>query len=100
MQGIGVRTPRAAAVAAATIGFAMFMHVPNGVIFMNGMWFIIVAIGIFFATTQSIGGTIKGVGAAPNTHLHNPERIAGIPIILFSPLSKHSGLHSMTKSQP
>jgi hypothetical protein len=30
MQGCGVRTPSAAAVAAATIGLAMLMHMPNG----------------------------------------------------------------------
>ena len=37
MQGIGVRTPMAAAVAAATIGFAGDMHMPNGMIFTRGM---------------------------------------------------------------
>ena len=37
MQGIGVRTPMAAAVAAATIGFAGDMHMPNGIIFTIGM---------------------------------------------------------------
>lgn len=37
MQGIGVRTPMAAAVAAATIGFAGDMHMPNGMIFTSGM---------------------------------------------------------------
>ena len=35
MQGIGVRTPMAAAVAAATIGFAGDMHMPNGMIFTS-----------------------------------------------------------------
>ncbi len=30
MQGIGVSTPRAAAVAEATSGLAMLMHIPNG----------------------------------------------------------------------
>ena len=37
MQGIGVSTPMAAAVAAATIGFAGDMHMPNGMIFTRGM---------------------------------------------------------------
>jgi hypothetical protein len=37
MQGMGVRTPIAAAVAAATIGFAGDMHMPNGIIFTIGM---------------------------------------------------------------
>jgi hypothetical protein len=37
MQGMGVRTPMAATVAAATIGFAGDMHMPNGMIFTMGM---------------------------------------------------------------
>jgi hypothetical protein len=28
-QGIGVSTPKAAAVAAATVGFTMLLHIPN-----------------------------------------------------------------------
>jgi hypothetical protein len=36
MHGIGVSTPRAAAVAAATAGFAIDMHIPNGMIFTMG----------------------------------------------------------------
>jgi len=37
IQGMGVRTPIAAAVAAATMGFAGDMHMPNGMILTNGM---------------------------------------------------------------
>jgi len=37
MHGIGVSTPNAAAVAAATIGFAMDIHMPKGMIFVIGM---------------------------------------------------------------
>ena len=36
MQGIGVRTPSAAAVAAATCGFDNDWHMPNGGMFMFG----------------------------------------------------------------
>jgi hypothetical protein len=36
MHGIGVNTPMAAAVAAATAGFAGDMHMPNGVMFAIG----------------------------------------------------------------
>lgn len=36
MQGIGVSTPNAAAVAAATIGFASEVHMPNGAILTMG----------------------------------------------------------------
>lgn len=37
MQGIGVSTPMAAAVAAATIGLAGDMHIPNGMMLTSGM---------------------------------------------------------------
>jgi hypothetical protein len=37
MQGIGVSTPSAAAVAAATVGFAGDMQTPNGMIFTVGV---------------------------------------------------------------
>ena len=36
IHGMGVRTPIAAAVAEATIGFAGDMHMPNGMIFTMG----------------------------------------------------------------
>ena len=36
-HGIGVNTPNAAAVAAATIGFDGVMHIPNGRMFTNGI---------------------------------------------------------------
>ena len=37
VHGIGVSTPRAAAVAAATAGFAMDTHMPNGMMLTNGL---------------------------------------------------------------
>jgi hypothetical protein len=37
MHGMGVSTPSAAAVAAATTGLAGDMHIPNGIIFVIGM---------------------------------------------------------------
>lgn len=36
VQGIGVRTPSAAAVAAATAGFAILMHIAKGLMFIKG----------------------------------------------------------------
>jgi hypothetical protein len=36
MHGIGVSTPRAAAVAAATVGLAGELHMPKGMIFSIG----------------------------------------------------------------
>ena len=37
IQGIGVRTPKAAAVAVATVGFANDEHIPKGKIFTIGI---------------------------------------------------------------
>src|SRR5271170_3483439 len=37
IQGIGVSTPRAAAVAAATVGLEGDIHIPKGMIFVIGM---------------------------------------------------------------
>lgn len=37
MQGMGVSTPNAAAVAAATMGFAGLEHIPKGRMFKNGI---------------------------------------------------------------
>lgn len=36
VQGMGVNTPSAAAVAAATAGLAMLIHIAKGLIFMKG----------------------------------------------------------------
>jgi len=36
IHGIGVKTPRAAAVAAATCGFVKEVHIPKGIILTNG----------------------------------------------------------------
>lgn len=36
IHGCGVRTPQAAAVAAATIGLAILAHIPKGAIFTKG----------------------------------------------------------------
>lgn len=37
VHGIGTKTPKAAAVAAATAGFAKLMHIPNPVMLTNGL---------------------------------------------------------------
>ena len=46
IHGTGVRTPSAAAVADCTCGFAMLLHIPNGIIFTLGLLSIIVAAGL------------------------------------------------------
>lgn len=67
IQGMGVRTPSAAAVAAATMGLAKDMHVPKGMTLAMGLLSKILAAGVPVMTLLS-GITIKEPGAAPNEH--------------------------------
>jgi hypothetical protein len=66
-QGIGVSTPKAAAVAAATIGLAIELHIPKGKIFTIGLLSIILAMGIV-VVVRFTGKTIKVPGAKPKEH--------------------------------
>lgn len=68
VQGMGVSTPSAAAVADATAGFARLMHMPNGGMFTNGLLSMIVAAGMFVAVTLAVGKTFSALGAAPKLH--------------------------------
>jgi hypothetical protein len=68
MQGIGVRTPSAAAVAAATVGFAREMHMPKGGMFTIGAQSMIVAAGVP-AIVLLIGRTFNVEGARPKGHI-------------------------------
>ena len=67
MQGIGVNTPSAAAVAAATVGFAGQLHMPNGMTLTMGALSMIVAAGAP-AMTHGVGSTFKDEGATPKLH--------------------------------
>jgi len=68
MQGIGVKTPNAAAVAAATAGLAGDMHMPNGMTFTMGTWSMMLASGWFPVLTRFTGRTTKLLGAMPMLH--------------------------------
>src|ERR1700735_4045151 len=68
MQGIGVSTPSAAAVAAATVGFAGLLQVPKGMMFINGALSMIVAAGTPPAMVWFVGSTTMLLGAAPKLH--------------------------------
>jgi hypothetical protein len=68
MHGIGVSTPRAAAVAAATIGLANELHIPNGGMFTIGIESIMFAAGAV-ASTRLFGSTFNTAGAKPKLHL-------------------------------
>src|SRR5471032_2785459 len=65
MHGIGVGTPSAAAVAAITIGLAIELHIPNGMMFTIGMWSMMLAAGGPSANTLFFGSTTSDDGAAP-----------------------------------
>ena len=68
MQGMGTKTPNAAAVAAATIGFAGQLHMPNGRTLTMGMWSMMLAAGVP-VKTRLTGSTISTPGAKPKLHL-------------------------------
>lgn len=67
-QGMGVNTPSAAAVAAATTGLAGLEHMPNDEIFTIGLWSIMFAAGAPLAMTRLVGKTCNDAGVAPKLH--------------------------------
>jgi hypothetical protein len=69
IQGIGVKTPNAAAVAEATSGFAIDMHMPKGMILVIGMWSMMLAAGISLVIILFVGSTTSELGAIPNVHI-------------------------------
>jgi hypothetical protein len=68
MHGMGVKTPIAAAVAAATVGFEGEVHIPKGMMFTNGLLSMILAIGMVVLTLLR-GRTMRELGAKPKLHL-------------------------------
>src|SRR3954471_15013892 len=54
-HGIGVSTPKAAALAAATVGFAILEHIPNGGMLTIGAMSAIAAAGLPSMVTLLIG---------------------------------------------
>ena len=69
-QGMGVSTPRAAAVAAATVGLAMEEHMPKGMMFFMGTLSMMVAAGMLEVSTLFSGVTTRDEGAIPKVHWH------------------------------
>jgi hypothetical protein len=67
MHGMGVSAPSAAAVAAATIGLAIELHIPKGKMFIIGLLSMILAIGSA-VITRLMGNTISVPGASPKEH--------------------------------
>jgi hypothetical protein len=83
-QGIGVSTPRAAAVAAATVGLARLEHTPKGMILTKGALSMIVAAGILVVRVWRIGKTFSMAGAAPKLHWIVAPLHTQIPISAYS----------------
>jgi hypothetical protein len=67
-HGMGVKTPRAAAVADATAGLAIDIHMPNVGMFVIGIKSIMFAAGVV-ALTMFVGKTTNAEGAAPKEHV-------------------------------
>lgn len=65
MQGCGVNTPKAAAVAAATCGFNNDVHIPNPEIFTGYDPSSIVAAGLPFSRQTVCDVTVRLHGAVP-----------------------------------
>ena len=69
MQGIGVSTPIAAAVAEATIGLARDMHMAKGGMFVMGTKSMMLAAGGPPVLFRLIGRTFRTEGAIPKVHI-------------------------------
>ena len=67
-HGMGVNTPRAAAVAAATSGLAGDMHIPKEEMFTSGWLSMMVAAGVP-SRVSFVGNTLSVPGATPNGHI-------------------------------
>lgn len=69
-QGMGVSTPMAAAVAEATVGLDMEVHMPKGMMFFIGTLSMMVAAGILEVRVLFSGVTTRLEGAMPKEHWH------------------------------
>jgi hypothetical protein len=74
MQGCGVNTPNAAAVAAATCGFAGEMHMTKGMTLTIGLLSMMLAAGTLLAFTRFAGKITNEDGPVPN------EQVAIAPV--------------------
>ncbi len=90
-HGIGVSTPRAALVAAATVGLARLVHMPNGGTFTRGAKSVIVAAGRPSMTTREAGKGASDEGAIPKLHwISAPSTALGgmsVPPYSFEPFT-------------
>jgi hypothetical protein len=80
MQGIGVNTPRAAAVADATVGFAIDMHIAKGGMLVIGIKSMMLAAGAV-ALTLFTGNTLSAEGAIPKVHIMTAPEVTWVGIV-------------------
>src|ERR1700722_14365924 len=88
-QGIGVRTPSAAAVAAATIGFAGEEQTPKGGMLTIGLLSSMLAAGVP-VRVLFVGSTTRVEGAAPKLHIiaapmQTCIAMSSLPVVSFVP---------------
>jgi len=85
MQGMGVSTPRAAAVADAVAGNAREEQTPNGKILTMGLWAMMLAAkGTLAIISDPWGITTNELGAAPKVHFSIAPITTCVAIILTS----------------
>ena len=78
-QGIGVNTPKAAAVAAATVGLEGDMHMAKGAMFTIGLLSMMLAAGAP-TIVLLVGSTESALGAAPKVQAIIEPAVTNIPI--------------------
>jgi hypothetical protein len=83
MQGIGISAPNAAAVADATVGLDIEMHIPKGKMFTIGLLSIMLAIGMA-VMTRFAGKTMRELGARPKLHCKLAPALTNCPIVIPS----------------
>jgi hypothetical protein len=83
IHGMGVSTPMAAVVAAATVGLAMLLHIPKGMIFTMGAKSMMLAAGKFPTITRLTGSTVSVEGAIPNVHVNSAPEHTCRPMAVY-----------------
>ena len=78
-HGMGVNTPKAAAVAAATVGLEGVVHMPKGMMLTSGLLSMIVATN-WETITLPVGSTIRTDGAIPKLHWSEAPPVTINPI--------------------
>ena len=81
IHGMGVNTPKAAAVAAATMGLAMDIQDPKGATFIMGLLSMMFAAGTLLAMVLLRGRTVKVPGAIPKEHIIMAPFVTNIPMV-------------------